>query len=69
MPEVCGDAAEYFDPSQPESIAAAIERAVSNGRREKLIELGLSQIKKFSWTECARQTAAIYDAVTSGKVH
>ena len=70
MPEVCGEAVEYFDPNQPESIAASIEQAVSsNGRRDKLIELGLSQVKKFSWTECARQTAAIYDAVTTRKVH
>jgi len=68
MPEVCGDAAEYFDPGQPESIAASIERAVaSNGHRSELIALGLSQIRKFSWSECARQTATVYDAVSKRK--
>jgi glycosyltransferase involved in cell wall biosynthesis len=65
LPEVCGDAAEYFDPSQPESIAASIERAVSsNGRRQELVALGLLQIRKFSWDQCARQTAAVYDFVS-----
>jgi glycosyltransferase involved in cell wall biosynthesis len=64
LPEVCGDAAEYFDPTQPESIANSIERAVaSNARRQELITLGLIQVGKFSWDLCARQTAAIYDAV------
>jgi glycosyltransferase involved in cell wall biosynthesis len=70
MPEVCGDAAEYFDPGRPESIAASIERAVaSNSHREELIALGLSQIRKFSWNDCAKQTAAVYNAVSNRKVH
>jgi glycosyltransferase involved in cell wall biosynthesis len=62
MPEVCGDAAEYFDPTQPDSIATSIERAVgASGRRQELIARGLLQIRKFSWDQCARQTAAIYN--------
>jgi glycosyltransferase involved in cell wall biosynthesis len=62
LPEVCGDAAEYFDPAQPDSIATSIERAVSsNGRRQELIALGLLQIRKFSWDQCASHTAAIYE--------
>ena len=65
LPEVCGDAAEYFDPAQPESIATSIERAVaSNGRRKELVALGLLQIRKFSWDQCAGQTAAIYGEVS-----
>ena len=65
LPEVCGDAAEYFDPTQPEAIANSIERAVaSNGRRQELISLGLKQIGKFSWDLCARQTAAVYEKVS-----
>jgi len=61
LPEVCGDAAEYFDPNSPESIAAAIERAVSSpARRQELVGLGQKQIQKFSWDTCARKTAAVY---------
>jgi len=64
IPEVCGDAAEYFDPYQPEAIANAIERVVtSTGRRKELIELGALQIRKYSWDICANRTAAIYRVV------
>jgi glycosyltransferase involved in cell wall biosynthesis len=65
LSEICGEAAEYFDPYRPETIAIAIEHAVtSSGRREELIALGRLQVKKFSWDTCAKQTAAIYDLVS-----
>jgi glycosyltransferase involved in cell wall biosynthesis len=61
LPEVCGEAAEYFDPTSPESIAAAIERVVSSSTlRQNLIALGLERIKMFSWDMCATQTASVY---------
>jgi glycosyltransferase involved in cell wall biosynthesis len=64
MPEVCGEAAEYFDPAQPESIAAAIEHVLaSNGRRQELVALGRLQIQKFSWDSCATQTASVYESI------
>ena len=63
--EICEDAAEYFDPDEPESIAQSIERVVtSSERRQELIALGQIQIRKFSWDKCAKQTAAIYEAVS-----
>ena len=37
LPEVCGDAAEYFDPLSPEDMAAAILRALEGD----LVERGL----------------------------
>jgi glycosyltransferase involved in cell wall biosynthesis len=62
LPEVCGDAAEYFDPHAPESIAVAIERVVmSPGRRQELITRGLQRSGEFSWDRCAAKTAAVYD--------
>jgi glycosyltransferase involved in cell wall biosynthesis len=62
LPEVCGDAAEYFDPHVPESIAAAIEKVVlSEGRRQELITRGLQRSNEFSWDKCAATTAAVYD--------
>ncbi len=66
--EVCGDAAEYCNPNEPESIAQSIERVVtSEQRRQQLIELGQLQIQKYSWDLCAKQTASIYDAVSKGR--
>jgi glycosyltransferase involved in cell wall biosynthesis len=65
LPEVCGEAAEYFDPDRPETMAIAIQNVVaSNGRRQELIEFGRLQVRKFSWDTCAKQTAAIYDVLS-----
>ena len=51
LPEVCGDAAEYFDPLSAEDMAAAVERALSGGR----VEQGLARAAEFSWEACARR--------------
>ena len=61
MPEVIGDAAEFFDPTDTESMALAILSVVnSRGRREELIELGHRRLAIFSWKKCAKETLAIY---------
>ncbi len=54
MPEVCGDAALYFDPYNPEDLADKILSLNDNLEvKNNLIELGLSQAKKFSWDKSA----------------
>jgi glycosyltransferase involved in cell wall biosynthesis len=64
MPEVAGDAAEFFDPFKIDSIAAAIEKVVySVEKRNELISRGLDRIKQFSWAKCARQTYAVYESL------
>lgn len=61
MPEVCGDAAEYADPKNPESLQGAIERvAFSPERAEALRGAGGERLKLFSWRECARRHSEIY---------
>jgi len=61
LPEVVGNAGEYLDPTDPESIADAIERVVySPSRRQQLIEAGRVQSRHFSWEKCARETLAVY---------
>lgn len=61
IPEVVGDAGEYFDPGDTESMRAAIERVVeSNGHREVLIAKGHERLKCFSWDRCAAETLDIY---------
>jgi glycosyltransferase involved in cell wall biosynthesis len=56
LPEVCGEAAKYFDPLSPEDMAAAILRALSGDRVEK----GLAQAARVSWDACARAHDAVY---------
>ena len=64
MPEVLGDAAEYFDPLNVSDIASAIERVISNPElRQDLIARGRGQVAKYSWERMAKETHAIYMAV------
>lgn len=65
MPEVIGDAAEYFDPNDIDSIKSAIERVVfSEVRTIELIELGNKRISQFGWSVCAQKTLDVYKTLT-----
>lgn len=65
IPEVVGDAGEYFDPVDIESMRAAVERVVgSDSHRELLIEKGYRRLKAFSWDRCASETLDIYKKLT-----
>ena len=64
LPEVAGDAAILFDPRSEASIAASLVRLVNEpALRMELIEKGHRNARRFSWLECARQTAEIFRAV------
>jgi glycosyltransferase involved in cell wall biosynthesis len=66
MPEVIGDAGEYFDPAQTDSTRCAIERVVfSEKRTQELIAKGSERVKQFTWAQCAENTLEIYRAATS----
>jgi glycosyltransferase involved in cell wall biosynthesis len=61
IPEVVGDAGEYFDPGDVEAIRLAIERVVmSDSHRKLLIAKGRARLKCFSWDQCAAETLDIY---------
>jgi len=61
MPEVVGDAGEYFDPDDVAAIRMAIERVVmSDSRRKLLIAKGRARLKCFSWDRCAAETLDVY---------
>lgn len=63
MPEVGGDAVEYCDPFDIESIAAAIERVVLNdSRRQELEGKAKQQAEKFSYEAAAKKTLDIYQS-------
>lgn len=60
LPEVGGDAVLYFDPYQPEDMAAKICEIMSSEElRQDLINRGNDQKQKFSWKETARRTWSI----------
>lgn len=65
LPEVCGDAAVYFDPLEVESIEDALRRVLTDSDlRSGLIRAGHSRESRFSWSRSAEQTLAVYSAVS-----
>mgnify|MGYP000149602777 CR=1 FL=1 len=61
MPEIVGEAGEYFNPAKVESIKVAIENVVFSPSRIKYLkEKGLERIGDFSWKKCAENTLSIY---------
>lgn len=61
IPEVVGDAGEYFDPKNIDDIREAVERVFdSDSRRNELIVKGRQRLKMFSWDRCAEETADVY---------
>lgn len=69
LPEVAGDAALLFDPTDPAAIAAAIAHALSDASlRDDLRQRGLVQAARFSWAETAQATVAAYRHVVMSVV-
>jgi glycosyltransferase involved in cell wall biosynthesis len=60
IPEVCGDAAVLFDPTDVEAMAAAIVEA--DASREQLRARGLTRAAQFTWEETARKHESVYRA-------
>lgn len=63
-PEVGGDAAAYFDPTDVEEMAAVIGRLLGDpGEVAERRRLGLAQAARFSWERAAQETYAVYETV------
>jgi glycosyltransferase involved in cell wall biosynthesis len=61
LPEVYGAAAHYFNPTDVDDIARAIDVILSNSTyRDELIMKGYDQVKKYSWRRMAEQTHRVY---------
>jgi len=61
LPEVNGNAAEYFDPVDRCEMIAAIENVVYSASRTKELQLlGYARSSTYSWSRCADQTYALY---------
>jgi len=60
LPEVVGQGALMIDPYNIDELAWAMEMALTDsGLRDRLIEKGIAQAKKFSWSKCARETLKV----------
>jgi len=64
LPEVGGDAAEYFDPTCVEEITAALAKvAGDDALRLRMREAGLTRAALFSWERTAKETLAVYESL------
>ena len=62
--EICGDAANYFDPFVPDSIAKSIYTIISNRvYREQLIFNGIKQVESYKREETATSLVKIFNEV------
>jgi glycosyltransferase involved in cell wall biosynthesis len=62
LPEVAGDAALYFEPTDIDAITAALDQVLGDSElREKLSAGGYEQARKFSWEATAKATLASYE--------
>jgi glycosyltransferase involved in cell wall biosynthesis len=60
LPEVAGEAGIYVEPDDIDSIAAGMQRAVTD--REKYVKLGLERVKSFAWSKCAQETLQVLES-------
>jgi glycosyltransferase involved in cell wall biosynthesis len=65
MPEICANAALYFDPMNPTAMADVIFKALSNRElTNALRKKTLERAKTFSWGNTASQTLKILENIT-----
>lgn len=64
LPEIGGDAAEFFPPRDPEALANAIGRLLDEpARRRRHQEAGRERARRFSWRRCAQEHTELYAEV------
>ncbi|HEV7367083.1 MAG TPA: glycosyltransferase family 1 protein [Gemmatimonadales bacterium] len=57
LPEMCGDASLYFDPMNPDELAATLLRVLSSEQiRQDLRQRGRRHAARYSWDSCAEKT-------------
>ena len=61
LPEVCGNAARYFDPLSVDEMVEAISTVLESPGA--LVERGLERAAHFTWDACARSHDRVYRAL------
>jgi len=64
LPEVAGDAAIYFEPTDKFSILSSIQKVIyDDNLRSQLIYKGYRRVKEFSWEKAAKKTKKLYEEI------
>jgi glycosyltransferase involved in cell wall biosynthesis len=66
LPEVLGDAALYFDPTDASELAGRISQVIADdGLRADMVAKGLRQAGKFNWPDTAASTLSLLDGLAN----
>ena len=69
LPEVCGDAAQYIDPCDVDSMTDGIRQVLdSESNRQRLIQAGKQRSKLFSWRKSALAHIEVFEHANSHAV-
>ena len=69
MPEISGDAALFFDPTDVQQLTNLLNDVLGNENfREELSRKGIKRAGEFSWEKTARETLKIYEILASKQV-
>ena len=64
FPEVAGDAAIYFNPTDKISILNSIQKVIYDDElRDQLVYKGSQRVKEFTWKKTANKTKKIYEGI------
>lgn len=64
LPEVVGNSAVVFDPLSVADMAEKLAKVYANeGLRRELVEAGFTNVKRFSWSRCAKETLKVLEDV------
>ena len=63
IPEIAGEAAILFDPSNVIALEKSLFELLNNNTRNDLIKLGFEQSEKFSWNKMYKETLKIYNSL------
>ncbi len=67
LPEVLGEAGQFFDPLDTKMMADALRRVLADDDlRHEMSATGLVRARQFTWNKAAKDTLAIFDEVLSG---
>jgi glycosyltransferase involved in cell wall biosynthesis len=61
LPEVLGEAALYFDPTDVDALKYTLERLLQDdGLKRKLVDSGINRAEKYTWRNCAMGVIDVY---------
>jgi glycosyltransferase involved in cell wall biosynthesis len=64
FPEICGDAACYFDPFDVTGMTRAMERVLTDpSQRSIMIQKGYERARTFTWEKAASKTLKVLEGV------